>query len=280
VLATEGLRVDGKLPVAFWVGVCLKLSLVLLFLVPILHADMEQYEAKGMSWRVVIFPLTALIIPTMWRLTGSRAPYPYLADNLAVIPPLTDVLWNTLDTFLARSSDIANLSRTPSATSGRTSWARRRVPRSPSSRRVRAIRSPSPIWRPRSQAPETAPYDRRMTDRLPRTLLHLEGLAVATAATILYFHLGYPWWLFVVLALAPDLSMLGYVAGPAVGATAYNVAHTYVLPVALALVGVLADGALAVQVGLIWITHIGVDRGIGYGLKYRTAFRDTHLQRV
>jgi hypothetical protein len=119
-----------------------------------------------------------------------------------------------------------------------------------------------------------------MTDRLPRTLLHLEGLAVATAATILYFHLGYPWWLFVVLALAPDLSMLGYVAGPAVGATAYNVAHTYVLPVALALVGVLADGALAVQVGLIWITHIGVDRGIGYGLKYRTAFKDTHLQRV
>jgi Domain of unknown function (DUF4260) len=119
-----------------------------------------------------------------------------------------------------------------------------------------------------------------MTDRLPRALLHAEGLAAAAAAIILYVHLGYPWWLFVVLALAPDVSMLGYVAGPVVGATAYNVAHTYVLPVALALAGVLADAELPVQVGLIWITHIGVDRAIGYGLKYRTAFKDTHLQRV
>jgi hypothetical protein len=119
-----------------------------------------------------------------------------------------------------------------------------------------------------------------MTDRLPRALLHAEGLAVAAAAIILYFHLGYPWWLLVVLALAPDLSMLGYVAGPVVGARVYDLAHTYVLPVLLAVVGVLADSEVAVQVGLIWVTHIGVDRAIGYGLKYRTGFKDTHLQRV
>jgi hypothetical protein len=99
VLASEGLRVDGKLPAAFRVGVILKLSLVLLLLIPILSPDMEQYEAKGMSWRVVIFPVAALIIPTLWRLTGARSPYPYLADNLLVIPPLTDVFWNTLDTY-------------------------------------------------------------------------------------------------------------------------------------------------------------------------------------
>jgi len=99
VLATEGLRVDGKLPTAFWVGVTLKLSLVLLLLIPVLDPDLQQYESKGMSWRVVVFPVAALIIPTLWRLTGSRAPYPYLADNLVVIPPLADVLWNTLDTY-------------------------------------------------------------------------------------------------------------------------------------------------------------------------------------
>jgi hypothetical protein len=84
---------------AFWVGVTLKLSLVLLLLVPIFNPALEQYESKGMSWRVVVFPLAALVVPTLWRLTGSRAPYPYLADNLVVIPPLTDVLWNTLDTY-------------------------------------------------------------------------------------------------------------------------------------------------------------------------------------
>jgi hypothetical protein len=119
-----------------------------------------------------------------------------------------------------------------------------------------------------------------MTDRLPRALLHLEGVVVAAAAIVLYFHLGYPWWLFLVLILAPDLSMLGYVAGPSVGRATYDVAHTYALPVALAVLGVLADVELAVEIGLIWAAHIGVDRAIGYGLKYRTGFKDTHLQRV
>ena len=37
---------------------------------------------------------------------------------------------------------------------------------------------------------------------------------------------------------------------------------------------------LRVQLGLIWLTHIGVDRAIGYGLKYPTGFKDTHLKRV
>jgi hypothetical protein len=119
-----------------------------------------------------------------------------------------------------------------------------------------------------------------VTDRLPRALLHLEGAVVAAAAIALYFHFGYPWWLFLVLILAPDLSMLGYVAGPAVGGATYDAAHTYALPVALAALGVLADVEVAVQIGLIWTAHIGIDRAIGYGLKYRTGFKDTHLQRV
>jgi hypothetical protein len=119
-----------------------------------------------------------------------------------------------------------------------------------------------------------------VTDRLPRALLHLEGAVVALAAIVLYFHLGYPWWLFLVLILAPDLSMLGYVAGPSVGRATYDVAHTYAFPVTLVSLGVLADVDVATQIGLIWATHIGVDRAIGYGLKYRTGFKDTHLQRV
>ena len=103
---------------------------------------------------------------------------------------------------------------------------------------------------------------------------------MAVAAVVLYLHLGFPWWLLLVLALAPDLSMLGYAAGPAVGAIAYDTAHTYAVPVALGAAGVLADAELALQVALIWSAHIGIDRAVGYGLKYRTGFRDTHLQRV
>jgi hypothetical protein len=111
-------------------------------------------------------------------------------------------------------------------------------------------------------------------------LLRAEGLAVLVAALAVYFDSGYGWLLLVVLALAPDLSMAGYLGGPRAGAIAYNAAHTYVLPVALAVAGVLAGSDLAVQLALVWLAHLGADRLLGYGLKYPTEFKDTHLQRV
>ncbi|HXG76119.1 MAG TPA: DUF4260 domain-containing protein [Gaiellaceae bacterium] len=119
-----------------------------------------------------------------------------------------------------------------------------------------------------------------MLERLPRCLLRLEGLAVLVAALVLYFELGYGWALLAVLFLAPDLAMLGYVAGSEAGTLAYDVAHTYALPLALAALGALAGWEVAVQLALVWGAHIGMDRLLGYGLKYRTGFRDTHLQRV
>jgi uncharacterized membrane protein YccC len=119
-----------------------------------------------------------------------------------------------------------------------------------------------------------------MLDNLPRLLLRAEGTVVALAAVALYFYAGYPWWLLVVLALAPDVSFIGFAAGQRVGTATYNAAHTYLVPVALGTVGVVAGADLATQVALVWITHIGVDRAIGYGLKYPTGFKDTHLQRV
>jgi hypothetical protein len=119
-----------------------------------------------------------------------------------------------------------------------------------------------------------------MTERLPRNLLHLEGLVVLAASLSLYFDAGYGWLALVVLFLVPDLSMLGYLGGPRVGALAYDVVHTSVLPVALGAYGVLGDSDTATQLSLIWLAHIGLDRLLGYGLKYPTAFKDTHLQRV
>ena len=119
-----------------------------------------------------------------------------------------------------------------------------------------------------------------MLDRLPSLLLRCEGLAVAVAAVVLYVDAGFGWLLFVVLILAPDLSALGYLAGPRVGAASYDLVHTYVLPVALGVGGVVSDTGWAMQIALIWLVHIGVDRTVGYGLKYPTGFKDSHLQRV
>ena len=66
-----------------------------------------------------------------------------------------------------------------------------------------------------------------MIAQLPSLLLRLEGLVVLAAALALYFDSGFGWLLLIVLFLAPDVSMLGYVEGPAAGAAVYDVVHTY-----------------------------------------------------
>jgi Domain of unknown function (DUF4260) len=116
--------------------------------------------------------------------------------------------------------------------------------------------------------------------RLPRALLHAEGLAVLAGAVALYLEADYGWLLFALLFLAPDLSMLAYLGGLSTGALVYDVAHTYVLAIALGVAGVLAESELATQLALIWFAHIGLDRMVGYGLKYPSGFKDTHLQRL
>jgi hypothetical protein len=108
-------------------------------------------------------------------------------------------------------------------------------------------------------------------------VLRAEGLAAFAAATAGYYVLGGPLWLYLVLALAPDLSMLGYLRGPRVGAAVYNAAHTYVAPGLLAAAGVALGAETAVLVALVWAAHVGADRTLGYGLKDPSGFTTTHL---
>jgi Domain of unknown function (DUF4260) len=114
----------------------------------------------------------------------------------------------------------------------------------------------------------------------PAAMLRVEGAAMLAASVLLYWMNGGSWWLFALLLLVPDVSMVGYLAGPRVGAAAYNVFHSYPLPAALGIFGLLAVSPFAVAVALVWFAHIGMDRLVGYGLKYPTGFKDTHLQRV
>jgi hypothetical protein len=112
------------------------------------------------------------------------------------------------------------------------------------------------------------------------TLLRLEGLAVAIVSAVLYARTGASWWLFAVLWLVPDLSMLGYLAGSCRGSRTYNAAHTYVVPGAMALCALLLHASALLPFALIWVNHIGVDRLMGYGLKYADGFGWTHLGRL
>ncbi len=109
------------------------------------------------------------------------------------------------------------------------------------------------------------------------SLLRIEGLAVAAVSAFLYARTGASWWLFAALWLTPDLSMLGYLAGPCRGARAYNAVHTYTVPIILAVVALVLRAPALLPFALIWVNHIGVDRLMGYGLKYAEGFSSTHL---
>ena len=111
-------------------------------------------------------------------------------------------------------------------------------------------------------------------------LLRLEGLILFAAAIALYADAGYSLLAFILLFLVPDLSALGYLAGRRIGAISYDIFHFEGLPLALAATAVISDWSAGVQVALIWLAHIGIDRAIGYGLKYESGFKDTHIQRV
>ncbi len=111
----------------------------------------------------------------------------------------------------------------------------------------------------------------------PRLLLRLEGACILVAALLAYGWLGPSWWLFAALLFVPDLSMLGYAAGPAVGAALYNAAHTLALPLVGLPLAIAVCHPEAVGLALIWFAHIGLDRAVGYGLKYGSGFGDTHL---
>lgn len=115
---------------------------------------------------------------------------------------------------------------------------------------------------------------------VPRLLLRAEGAALLVIALALYVHIGASWWLFAFLILAPDLSMLGYLAGGRVGAMTYNALHTTLGPIALVGVGGLGSSSIAVAVGVIWLAHVGADRMLGYGLKYAAGFGETHLGEI
>jgi hypothetical protein len=114
----------------------------------------------------------------------------------------------------------------------------------------------------------------------PRILLRLEGAALMAAALSAYFGLGADWRLLAWLFLFPDLSLAFYLAGPRIGAIAYNTAHTTIIPFAVLGAGVYLSQGLMISIALIHLAHIGFDRMLGFGLKYGAAFGDTHLGRV
>ena len=113
-----------------------------------------------------------------------------------------------------------------------------------------------------------------------RAWLRIEGAAAFAAGLLVFGVSGGSWLLLIPLLLLPDVSAIGYLAGPRVGAFTYNMAHTW-MPGFIALgVGVWLAAPVVLLVAAILIAHVGMDRAMGYGLKLPTSFNDTHLGRI
>ena len=114
----------------------------------------------------------------------------------------------------------------------------------------------------------------------PIPVQRIEGLGLLVLAVVLFASSDQSWWWFAVLLLAPDLSMAGYVRGPALGASLYNLGHALIWPALLLAVGLPSSRQWLVAGGAIWLAHIAMDRVFGYGLKLPDSFRHTHLGNI
>lgn len=109
------------------------------------------------------------------------------------------------------------------------------------------------------------------------TILKLEELAQLGLAIFLFTLLDYSWWWFPALLLVPDIGMLGYLAGPKLGAFGYNLFHHKGIAIGLYLVGYYLGDSALMLCGIILFGHSAMDRILGYGLKYSDSFHRTHL---
>ncbi|KOS07495.1 hypothetical protein AM493_16665 [Flavobacterium akiainvivens] len=113
-----------------------------------------------------------------------------------------------------------------------------------------------------------------------KNLIKLEEAALFALSLYGFSQLPYAWWWFLVLILAPDLSMLGYLTGNKAGAWAYNLFHHRAVAVVLYVLGIYLNQTQSQLVGIILFAHIAMDRFFGYGLKYGKGFAFTHLGEI
>lgn len=119
-----------------------------------------------------------------------------------------------------------------------------------------------------------------LKSHISRYFLQIEGLSILSFSIITYIYINGNWLLFIIILFAPDLFMVGYLKNDKIGAIVYNIGHIYLDPVILCIIGMIWDVPLCIELGLIWLAHISMDRALGYGLKLTSGFKNTHLQKL
>ena len=123
----------------------------------------------------------------------------------------------------------------------------------------------------------TGCYNKPM--KLPVLFQRIEGGALFVAVTFIYWLFGLDMGLFLLLFFSFDISILGYLVNPRVGAISYNAVHSFVGPSALLAIGLYTSSIVACAYALIWFAHLGFDRMIGFGLMHPDEFGNSHLDK-
>jgi hypothetical protein len=105
----------------------------------------------------------------------------------------------------------------------------------------------------------------------------VEAAFIFLASVYFYSYLHLNIWLFLLFLFSIDIFMLGYAKDNKIGAFTYNFGHSMIVPAVLLVVGSMGSHRVLLASGLIWLAHIGWDRAFGYGLKFDTGFKRTHL---
>jgi len=111
-------------------------------------------------------------------------------------------------------------------------------------------------------------------------ILRIENAFILISSIYWYSYCHFNWTVFAVLLLVPDIFMFGYFVDKTRGTYIYNIGHTYLLPAILLVYGLSATQQTLIMFSTIWIAHIAMDRTFGFGLKYVSNFKDTHMQNV
>ena len=110
-----------------------------------------------------------------------------------------------------------------------------------------------------------------------KNILKLEELAMLLISIYALYQLMVPWWCYLLLAIGPDIGILGYAAGNKAGAAVYNLFHHKGIAIILLFAGLLLPDKSLEVAGIILFGHASMDRVFGYGLKLNDGFKHTHL---
>ncbi|MDW8570038.1 DUF4260 domain-containing protein [Staphylococcus shinii] len=110
--------------------------------------------------------------------------------------------------------------------------------------------------------------------------IKLENIFVFLVTMIVYLMFGFSIWMFLLFLLVPDIFMVGYMINKEIGSKVYNVGHTYIVPILFVLLYLIFNEGLLLQIALVWLAHISMDRSFGFGLKYASDFNETTIQKI